>query len=55
MNINREFLLRELQELQADFEDLSDEDLVDCRESMLGRVNDCLKELGETDEDNLEA
>lgn len=50
--MNREFLLREIQELQADFEDLADAELVECREAMLNRVNKCLKELGETDADN---
>lgn len=51
--MNREVLLRQLQELQADFEDFSDEDLIDCRDVMLERVNICLIELGESDEDNL--
>ncbi len=50
---NREAVLRQLQELQADFEDFSDEDLIDCRDVMLERVNVCLIELGESDEDNL--
>lgn len=50
---DREFLLRHLQELQADFEDLSDCELCDLREVMLERVNKCLQELGECDEDNL--
>lgn len=52
--IDREYLLRQLQELQADFEDLNDEDLIDCRESMLERVNNCLEALGECDEDNIQ-
>lgn len=50
---SREFLLRELQELQADFEDLSNEELIECRECMQNRVNQCLLELGECDEDNI--
>jgi hypothetical protein len=50
---NREFLLRQLQELQADFEDLNNEDLVDCRGCMLNRVNLCLKELNESEDDNI--
>ena len=50
---NREFILRHLQELQADVEDLSDCELCDLREVMLERVNKCLLELGECDEDNL--
>ena len=53
MEINRETLLRQLQELQADFEDLSNEELVECRECMYQRVNKCLIELGECDEDNI--
>lgn len=51
--IDREFLLRQLQELQADFQDFTDFELVDCRQSMLERVDACLVELGETDEDNI--
>lgn len=50
---NREYLLRQFQELQADFEDLSDDDLLECRQSMLERVNDCLVELKECDADNI--
>ena len=48
----RNTILRHLQELQADYEDFSDEELVECRGAMLMRVNECLTELGETDEDN---
>ena len=50
---NRNLMLRELQELQADFEDFSDEELLDNREIMLDRINKCLIELGECDEDNI--
>lgn len=53
MKINREFLLRQLQELQADLEDFSGEELIENRECMLNRINDCLQELGECDEDNI--
>lgn len=53
INENRPVLLNELQELQANLEDLSERDLLDCREVMLYRVNRCLKAIGETDEDNL--
>lgn len=49
---SREIILRHLQELQADYEDFSDEELVKCRGVMLMRVNECLTELGESDEDN---
>lgn len=49
---SREIILRHLQELQADYEDFSDEELVECRGAMLMRVNECLAELGESDEDN---
>lgn len=48
----RGVILRHLQELQADYEDFSDEELVECRGAMLMRVNECLAELGESDEDN---
>lgn len=51
--MNREFLLRQLQELQADFEDLTNEQLIECRKCILERVNVCLIELGECDEDNI--
>ncbi len=53
IKINRDVVLWQLQELQADFEDFSDEDLIDCRDVMLERINVCLIELGESDEDNL--
>ena len=53
MEFNRELVLRELQELQADFEDFSNADLIDCRDVMLERVNICLYGIGESDEDNL--
>ena len=49
---SRDIILRHLQELQADYEDFSDEELVECRGAMLMRVNECLTELGESDEDN---
>ncbi|PAD70544.1 hypothetical protein CHH83_01715 [Bacillus sp. 7586-K] len=52
LNWLRSGLLVQLQELQADFEDLSDEDLIECRGVMLQRVNDCLEGLEESDEDN---
>lgn len=51
--INRNFLLSQLQELQADFEDFNNDDLIRCRDIMLKRVNSCLEELGECDEDNI--
>jgi hypothetical protein len=49
---NRDFILRHLQELQADFEDFSNQDLIDCRNIMLERVNECLEALFESEEDN---
>lgn len=52
LNWLRSDLLTHLQELQTDFEDLSDEDLLECREVMLERVNECLEILEELDEDN---
>ena len=51
---NRELLHAHLSELQADFEDFNDEDLIEYRECMLKRVNECLKAILETDEDNVE-
>ena len=53
IKMNREFLLRQLQELQADFEDLTNEEIIECRESILKRINICLVDLGECDEDNI--
>lgn len=50
---NRGFLHEQLSELQADFEDLSDEELLTCRDAMLKRVNLCLRAILETEEDNL--
>ena len=49
----REIILRQLQELQADFEDLSNQQLIKFRECILQRVNVCLLELSECDEDNI--
>lgn len=51
--MNREYLLRQLQELQADFEDFSNDDLVEYRKNMLERINNCLEALGECDADNI--
>lgn len=53
INLNRYFLLHHLQELQANFEDLSDEDIIENRDCILNRISECLKALHETDEDNL--
>ena len=53
MLMDRDRILREVQELQADLEDLSDDDLIDCRVVMLERVNKCLILLDESDEDNI--
>ena len=51
--MNRKFLLRQLQELQADFEDLNDKEIIENRKCILQRINSCLEELGETNEDNI--
>ena len=48
----RIYLLRHLQELQADFEELTTEELEECRLCMLNRVNECFEILGESEEDN---
>ena len=53
VKIDREIVLRNLQELQADFMDLDDEDLIACRVCMLERVDTCLIALDEQDEDNV--
>lgn len=50
---NRVVLHEHLSELQADFEDFRNEDLLEYRDCMLKRVNECLKAILETDEDNL--
>lgn len=50
---NRKAILNELNELQADLEDLSDEELVNLRGTMLERVNTLLALALETNEDNL--
>lgn len=46
-------ILRHLQELQADFLELTEQELEECRECMLERVNICLQLLKECDEDNI--
>lgn len=48
----RIYLLRHLQELQADFEELTTEELEECRLCMFNRVSECLEILGENEEDN---
>ena len=50
---NRPELHEQLSELQADFEDFSDKELLNYRDVMLARVNRCLELILETDEDNL--
>ena len=49
---NRDYILRHLQELQADLEDFSNEELVEHRDCMLERVNSCLIAIGECEKDN---
>ncbi|MBQ8998176.1 MAG: hypothetical protein IJ086_05735 [Clostridium sp.] len=53
INPNRDYLLNQLQELQADFEDFDNDELIENRECMLERINECLKALFESDNDNL--
>ena len=48
----RVYLLRHLQELQADFEELTTEELEECRLCMFNRVSECLEILEESEEDN---
>jgi hypothetical protein len=52
IKIDRETALRNLQELQADYLDLTDKDLIDCRKIMQERVDACLVALDEQNEDN---
>jgi len=42
---NKEMLLNEMYEILADFEDLSDESLIDCRDTMQSRIEFCLELL----------
>lgn len=51
---NRTELHEQLSELQANLEDMTNEELVECRATMLGRVNWCMRLIIETDEDNVE-
>lgn len=51
---NRDELHEQISELQADLEDMSDEELIECRSTLLERVNCCMKAILETDEDNLD-
>ena len=48
----RIYLLRHLQELQADFEELTTDELEECLLCMFNRVSECLEILGESEEDN---
>lgn len=50
---NREVLHEHLSELQADLEDMPDEELIGCRGILLERVNWCLQAILEIDEDNI--
>lgn len=50
---NRDMLHSHLSELQADFEDFDDTQLLECRDVMKNRIDECLKLILETDEDNL--
>lgn len=49
----KKYIIMQLQELQADFEDLSNKELIECRECMLERVNSSLIAIGGTDEYNI--
>lgn len=51
---NREELHEQLSELQADLEDMTDAELIDCRSTLLERINYCMKAILETDEDNVD-
>ena len=51
---NRAELHEQLRELQADLEDMSDKELVECRSCILERINSCMQAILETDEDNID-
>lgn len=51
---NREELHEQLSELQADLEDMSDSELIDCRSDLIERLNRCMTMILETDEDNID-
>lgn len=48
---NREYLLNQLDEIQADLMDLGDSDLISLRGLLLERVNNCLRAVLEDDTD----
>lgn len=50
---NRNELHNQLSELQADLEDLADDELIDCRATILERINKCMALVLETEDDNL--
>lgn len=50
---NRDKIHEQLSELQADLEDMTNEELIDCRSIMLERVNCCMAAILETEEDNM--
>lgn len=50
---NREELHEQLVILRNDLEDFDDEDLVNCRRTILTRINRCLEAILATDEDDL--
>lgn len=49
----RNYLLRQLQEIQADFEDFTNEEIIEHKDVILSRVNSCLENLEECEEDNI--
>lgn len=51
---NRNELHCQLSELQADLEDLTDEEIIEHRDIMLARIYKCLNLILETEEDNIE-
>ena len=51
---NRTELHEQLTELQADLEDMADEEFIECRSCLRERVNCCMRLILETDEDNIE-
>ena len=51
---NRSELHNQLSELQADLEDLTNEEIIEHKDIMLARVCKCLNLILETEEDNIE-
>jgi len=47
IDTTKQNLFEEIYEIYADFKDLNDEELIECRECILSRLNRCLDLLNE--------